>query len=52
MEPEIETLYLLLEFPSALNSLGKHNYHLKAEGTGARQDQVHTFTEAPRFILR
>lgn len=49
-EPEIETLYLLLEFPSSLNSLGKHNYHLKAEETGARRDQGRTFTEAPRFI--
>lgn len=48
--PEIETLSLLLEFPSSLNSLSKHNYHLKAEETVARWDQVHTFTEAPRFI--
>lgn len=47
--PEIETLYLLLEFPSSLNSLSKHNYRLKAEETVAG-DQVHTFTEAPPFI--
>ena len=48
--PEIETLYLLLEFPSSLSSLSKHNYHLKAEETVAPWDQVHPFTGAPRFI--
>lgn len=49
--PEIETLYLLVEFPSPLNSLSKHNYLLKAEETAARRDQVHTFAGAPRFTL-
>lgn len=48
--PEIETLYLLLEFPSSLNSLSKHHYHLQAEETVAQPDQVHTFTEASCFI--